>query len=583
MARFILNRPPDKCPASELLVAEFLARLDDSWLIRWGFHYEDRKGVTREGDFLVLGPHGGLLVLEVKPGHLDPYGGSGTWGTASGDNPMFQLDAQWKAVVDKVNDNRNGRPSLRVERALALPQAKIDATLGDYHTIPRRHIIDRAQLAAFPLAWDDAFKANRRHLDGRSRDIFFDTYGKDAEPKEVRHFMDQADEALVRMTRDKFLMLDQLAENRQFLVEGGVGSGKTWLAFELARRWAAMGDGQTVLLLCYNLALASFLERLSRNARLRDVDPRGRVVVKSWEELAREIFEQAGLGFDVPKEPEDRAVFYSEIVPGLLAEATRDGSIRPSYDALVVDEGQDHDTRFAQPPSGFNDPGWWGAYLRLLRSGAESLVGVFYDPAQRPDFRAENAFDPDVLVSSLVAGPVRVRLQRTVRYTRPIFDFLKRLDSPRLRALVAGLKRASPLPNGPEVETCIVPANEVVEKVSSIIRRWIDQGHCLAEDVLVLSARSRREDGILKDCERLADLPLKDYLEGGLARVFTTSANKAKGLESRAVVLVDFPPIDELPGSRDELGFFMGASRARQLLAVVSVETKPREATVESL
>ena len=581
MARFILNRPHERCPASELVVAEFLARLDDDWLIRWGFHYEDRKGVTREGDFLVLGPHGGLMVLEVKPGNLDPYAGSGTWGTASGDNPMFQLDAQWKAVVDKVNEKRQGRPTLHVERALALPHAKIDPNLDDYHTIPRRHIIDRAQLKAFPRAWDDAFKGKRRFLDGRSRDIFLDTFGKDAEPKEVRHFMDQADKALGRMTRDKFLLLDQLEGNRQFLVEGGVGSGKTWLAFELARRWAAKGEGRTVLLLCYNLALASFLEKLSKNARSRDATPKGRVVVKSWEELARGIFVQAGLDFDVPEAPEERSTFYSETVPGLLAEATSDGSIRPVYDALVVDEGQDHDTRFVSPPSGFNDPGWWGAYFRLLRSGAESPIAVFYDPAQRPDFRDENAFDPDILLTCLTASPVQVRLQRTVRYTRPIFEFLKRLDSPRLRALVAGLKRSGPLPNGPEVERVVVPASKAVEKVSFIIRGWLDEGHCLAEDVLVLSARSRREDGILKGCERLAGLPLKDYLEGGLARVFTTSANKAKGLESRAVVLVDFPPLDDLPGSREELAFFMGASRARQLLAVVSVGSKPQADSVE--
>jgi hypothetical protein len=574
MARFILNRPSEKCPTSELEVAQFLAQLGDDWLIRWGFHYEDGQGMTREGDFLVLGPHGGLLVLEVKAGDLDPYAGTGIWGTASGDNPMFQLDAQWKAVVNKVNDHREGRPSLRVERALGLPSAAIDPKLEDYHTIPRRHIIDRAQLNAFTQAWDNVFAANRRYLDGRSREIFMDTYGKDADSKSVRHFMDQTDDVLVRMTRDKFLLLDQLDGNRQFMVEGGVGSGKTWLAFELARRWAAEGEGQTVLFLCYNLALARFLKKLVDNARRRDAVSRGRIEVKGWEELARGVLEEAGLGYDVPEGGYDELNhFYTETVPELLAEATRDGAIRPAYDALVVDEGQDHDTSFALPPEGFTDPGWWGAYFRMLRAGAKSPIAIFYDTAQRPDFRAENAFDPSALTACLGGQSVQVCLPRTVRYTRPIFEFLKQLDSPRLKDLVAGLKRMGTLPTGPEVETLTTSADEAVDVVSRIIRRWLDEGHCLAEDVMVLSARSRREDGILRGCEHLAGLPLKDYLEGGIARISTTSANKAKGLESRAVILVDFPPRDQLAGSRDELGFFMGASRARQLLAVVC--TKP--------
>jgi hypothetical protein len=46
------------------------------------------------------------------------------------------------------------------------------------------------------------------------------------------------------------------------------------------------------------------------------------------------------------------------------------------------------------------------------------------------------------------------------------------------------------------------------------------------------------------------------------------SVNRAKGLDALAVLLVDYGPWQEL-SDFDPVGFFMGASRARQLLAIV--------------
>jgi hypothetical protein len=62
MARWIYQRPVDCCNPTELVVAKRLGRLGDEWVIRWGFYYE----TDREGDFIILGPTGGVLVLEVN-------------------------------------------------------------------------------------------------------------------------------------------------------------------------------------------------------------------------------------------------------------------------------------------------------------------------------------------------------------------------------------------------------------------------------------------------------------------------------------------------------------------------------------
>jgi hypothetical protein len=51
--------------------------------------------------------------------------------------------------------------------------------------------------------------------------------------------------------------------------------------------------------------------------------------------------------------------------------------------------------------------------------------------------------------------------------------------------------------------------------------------------------------------------------------VSITSVNKAKGLDALAVILVDFRPFGEIESPGFQTTYFMGASRARQLLAVV--------------
>jgi hypothetical protein len=48
-----------------------------------------------------------------------------------------------------------------------------------------------------------------------------------------------------------------------------------------------------------------------------------------------------------------------------------------------------------------------------------------------------------------------------------------------------------------------------------------------------------------------------------------SSVNKAKGLDALGVILVDFQPLSEQTQPSYQVSYFMGASRARQLLAIV--------------
>ena len=76
------------------------------------------KGLGEEGDFLILGPVGGLLVLEVKSSLPRHFAETGRWEGAGGDDPISQLNTEWQGVIHGIR--AKGNPPF-IERALCVP------------------------------------------------------------------------------------------------------------------------------------------------------------------------------------------------------------------------------------------------------------------------------------------------------------------------------------------------------------------------------------------------------------------------------------------------------------------------------
>jgi hypothetical protein len=246
MAKWISQRPPDCCDPTELSVAKRLARLGNEWVVRWGFYYE----TDREGDFLILGPTGGVLVLEVKGGELRKLSTTGRWEGPERDHPVTQLLAEWHAIIDALRRTADNRDVPFVAKALCLclPDAHIDAKIDSYKEIDRTLIVDRDDLSAFEITWQRLFAKRCIAISSKQRTIFLDSLAKDICPKAIKHFISETDRIILRHTTAEYEVLDMLRENRQSAVQGGPGSGKTWLALEQAFRFA--NQGLQVLLLC---------------------------------------------------------------------------------------------------------------------------------------------------------------------------------------------------------------------------------------------------------------------------------------------------------------------------------------------
>lgn len=570
MAHFIIHRPADHCHPAEIRVAEMLRDLDDRWTVIWGYFYEDKRGQTREGDFLVLGPAGGMLVLEVK--NRVPRWFSDT-GQREGEttSPVDQLMDEWASIRDLL---KKKKIRLWLTKAICVPTEVASREAASYQGIPRNLLVLRNDLEHWVRTWCG-------HFDDKvsipvmpdTRDAVLALFGGSVRSGAGRVFLDHTEQLFQRQLGTRFALLDQLRDNRQLIVRGGTGTGKTWHAFEQAIRYASMDDGKEVLLLVYNLALTSHLER---QIALRKLE-QGHVTVISWEQLFLQLAEVAGSLPERPKQTDRQGsqAYYDVTFPGRVLEASRDGNILaswPKFDALVVDEAQDHDTAW-HPEITTHDGetgGWWHIYQLLLRDGRQSPASIFHDPAQRPPFRDASRFDFQVLSASW-SQPAYLTLHPAVRYTRPIWTYLQSVDHEFIRPLAEGLGRGDHLPEGPEPETlnCADPS-ELPTLLESIIKRWHKRGFCQPEEVLILHKSSDLSKTPLKDHRVLYGRNLREVSDSKAPpdSIRHTSINKAKGLDARAVILIGLPSLAK-PTKDGAYNWFMGASRARQLLAVV--------------
>jgi hypothetical protein len=138
--------------------------------------------------------------------------------------------------------------------------------------------------------------------------------------------------------------------------------------------------------------------------------------------------------------------------------------------------------------------------------------------------------------------------------------------------MIEALGSGDQLPEGPEPEVHSLPADgNASDLVESILLAWKNSGLCDPSDVLILHAQSDIAKSPIGDRRVLVGRNLRECTEheDTPGTIRHTSVHKAKGLDSKAVILIGMPPHKDLATDYDHYTWFMAASRARQLLAVV--------------
>lgn len=563
MARWIYNVAPEGAYDSERRTAEYFQSLGNSFTIRWGFLYADHSGVRREGDFIIQGPDGHVLVVEAKAGEPRRDPKDGRWSTPKGDDPFDQAECEKRGVLDELKAHAHilGLDVPWVDCVVALPDVQLAPQAASYEGYSRTGVLAANDLARFAQWWHERFghKKLLPALD-EARRLFDAVYAVNSPAGSSSYTLDFADKVIERQTKGRYEVLDALVEHERLIFRGGPGTGKTWLALEMARRWTKE-HRRRVLFLCYNLAFEEWLRAVCAKISAN-------IDVMSYETLGRRV-----LGRPHPqKNPGGRretTAYFDEILPRELAGVVTAPDHVPEYDALIVDEAQDHNT--SPRIDGVEDPGWWGIYFKLLKNGRDSPMAIFHDESQRLVLRS-GGFDHAALRDSLWQT-VSLRLTHALRYTRQLVRYFATLDCLHTADLLRDLKNPRTLlPEGPSPEFFPdTDEDREGEVAACVIKRWLEQELARPSDITVLYASSSVVPSWVKRGQHHGIR----FHDGSSATpsdaVAAVSVNKAKGLERRAVVLVGLPAwreaVDDEYKART---FLIGATRAQQLLAVIT-------------
>jgi hypothetical protein len=109
--------------------------------------------------------------------------------------------------------------------------------------------------------------------------------------------------------------------------------------------------------------------------------------------------------------------------------------------------------------------------------------------------------------------------------------------------------------------------------LEEIVTRWVNDGFCRVDEILILSPHGTKVKTSLAGCSLIGEWPLVSCVVRKPGELSLLSINKAKGLDSLAVIMIDTQSFDKLSSAQEQMDYFMGASRARQLLAIIHRES----------
>ncbi len=471
-----------------------------------------------EIDFLICGIDG-IYVLEVKGGRIGCQKGIWSYTNRYGESnpsvegPFRQAESALYALLSNLRENLS--PELpdrfHIGYAVIFPDCIWHAAGAEWD---RRILADARDLRNFEqwltqmiCYWQQKDACSRKPDSGDLKALknYLRPEFETVAPLHVQ--TRRVAEQIARLTEDQMALLDIVDANPRVMCPGGAGTGKTFLAMELARRWTANGD--KTALVCHSPWLKRFLE--------------SRIEIP---------------GLTVA------------LASGISTAAARMGINR--FDALVVDEGQD---LLDLPNLEILD--------HCLKNGIDNGKWCFfYDINNQAGLFGK--VDQEALKVLENTKPARVPLQMNCRNTRLIIEKVKTLlgadmgargaaEGPDVRQQVVYSKEAS---------------SKAIEKE---IHTIIEEGGLSQGELTILSAQPfpQSSASLLKSSLKAQIVILDEYSLRTFppGRISFSEISTFKGLENEAVIVVDLP----VPEKSDHPLplHYVAMSRARAVLSLI--------------
>ncbi len=502
-------------------------------------HERSQKETLHEGeaDFVIVHPRFGIMVIEVKGGHVFFDASTMRWERRGATHQMkdpFEQASRNMHAIEKLAQERHFKTSLPFVRGYCAVFPDCDWSGTPPPGAVNNNLFSIRDLGQLGGRIESLFRAFDRRsdhislpasvLDGIVRTLTSEFKLTPALWREI----EEQERILFRFTEDQIQMLDMLSEHKRAGVQGVAGSGKTQLALAKARDFA--DQGLRVLLLCYNRMLGDWLVE-------QTADYKGRIVAANYHRLAREWCARAKVPFNTTSSDDD-AFWIAEAAQRFENAIERLEDDR--FDAVVVDEGQDFHSS------------WWDSVEWLNRDLSDGRLYVFHDPSQRLQYAH---------AQTLPRLGTPFVLPCNCRNTRRISKICS-------TSIGRDIKVKPGAPDGQEPEVCVADTPEAQKQaVTRCIKGWLAGKGGLAKKQIAILSSAALSQSSLRNVTSLSGIPLTDDLGMWRANqaVLLTTVRKFKGLEADAVVLFD---VEEGTGVSALL--YVAASRAKHLLAIIA-------------
>ncbi len=473
-----------------------------------------------EADFVLL-TRFGLYVLEVKGGGVKQE--SGYWYTVNRyrqssriQNPFRQAETALHAIRDNIQQSCEV-PHLRmpVGYGVVFPDIEWKRKGSEWD---RRIICDRNDsknferwLQCFFNYWQ-AKPANKCELRATEISVLKKFLRPNFECIEPLHaVLSTLEDAVVQLTEDQYRYLDIATANQRVLCSGGAGTGKTFLAAELARR--SGNEEKNVAFICKSNWLRRYLQPQIQNEYV------------TLSTIDSALIDQKRAGIE-------------------------------KYDVLIVDEGQDL--------FNFKDI----EVLESILSGGlkNGHWYIFHDVNNQSGLFADSDKNQSREIMAYLKGctPANIPLTTNCRNTKNILDKIQKTLQLDMGSKGTGI--------GPEICEFKATADTAAEILNNEIRQLLSDG-VPAHSITILSPLTYEKSLVSALPEQLSNTIIK--LDDFSVRSFPpeginfSEIKNFKGLENEVIIVIDLTEPITFQEESEKINPYVAMSRARGLLCVI--------------
>ncbi len=508
-----------------------LQRLPNNYYVFYSFLLGDIINGTwkeKEIDFLIYNRKLGIMVIEAKAGQV--WCDKGIWRYGSGiemKDPFRQADTSRWNIYNKLRNLqfRDKGPIVgRCKIHFAVWFPSISKSALDRIVLPAgadKRIILTAENIQDPSAKLEEIFAYNVINDNVTTDLSDEDHRFILEdflcpefkilPQKSFEF-DYQRKRFDAMIAEQFNILNYLEYQRTAVINGAAGTGKTMIAVEKARRHSEAQE--KVLFLCFNSKLKEHLETAY---------PYKNVSYYTIDGLACKMCMTATADF--------------EMLSDALIEYSQDPDSFP-YSHIIIDEGQD-----------FGQERMNASFLFMIMEEITSKKEngsfyIFYDRNQMIQSKE--------MVEYIMQADCRLTLYKNCRNTKRIAETSFRPLKTKKTAKVLGTAINGEIP---------VIAFCSHDNLKSVLDSLINDSVCDEMDNIQILTCSTVENSMINY------LMKGDMYINNRNKVPFTTVRKFKGLEADHIIIVD---VDKKSLVEDHLLFYVGASRARLKLSIIS-------------